>query len=99
CLVFGLPFGAVGLFSAWGLLSTFQNSSETSDWIKVKADVVSAKLEESRGRKSTTYRAVVAYRYVVDGKTYVGNRVSLTGFGGADNVGDYQREIASHLID
>ncbi len=66
------------------------------EWVLVRADVLTANLVQSKGR-SSTQRAVATYRYTFEGKDYTGTRLSIATMGGADNIGDWQEEIADFL--
>ncbi len=55
-------------------------------WMEVDARVLHAELETNHdGEGGTTYRAIAEYQYVIQGKKYVGDRVSIDST--ADNLG------------
>ena len=98
CLAFAIPFGGVGVFASWAIGATLVNAWEARDWVRVRATVESAALQESRGTKgSTTYRAEGRYVYVVDGKRYEGKRLGVGAMGGSDNVDDWHHEVSAAL--
>jgi hypothetical protein len=100
CMVFAVPFGGVGLLGAVGLGKMFLDSHRAKDWVVVQAKVDQAALKVSRGKKgSTTYQATAAYRYMIGGKEYVSTRLGFDLWGGSDNLGDWQEEMAGFMED
>ncbi|MBL8523520.1 MAG: DUF3592 domain-containing protein, partial [Betaproteobacteria bacterium] len=95
CLMFALPFGAGGAVGIWGLWSYGGGWIKTRSWQPVMVEVQSASLNESRSRKSTSYRTEAVYRYDVEGKSYQGTRVGYTNT--SDNVGSWQEDIHHEL--
>jgi hypothetical protein len=95
--LFALPFAGIGIgMLLFLLLPMLREWHATQAWVPVEAYVTSANLESSRGSKSTTYRAVASFRYTWDGLDYTGSRIGLSK--GADNIGDYQQDMASALM-
>jgi hypothetical protein len=96
-LVFAIPFGGGGLFAGWVIADMVSENQKSAEWVVVKATVQSAELRASRGRKSTTYEAAGTYRYRFGGKEYTGAQLGLSSVGGADNIGDWQEDMAGYL--
>ena len=96
CLAFAIPFGGVGLWASWVVASTLRDAWSAREWVKVRADVITADMRQSAGRRSTTYRADAVYRYTYDGMDYTGSRLGLVAMG-SDNIGDWQEEMADFL--
>lgn len=95
---FALPFTAAAVFVWYMVGLAAVEAWEARDWVKIKADVVSADLSSRTGRSSTTWRAVGTYRYEFGGRTYESSRLGVGEFGsGGDNIGDWQEEMASYL--
>lgn len=97
CLAFAIPFGGVGLWASWVMVSTLRDAWGAREWVKVRADVISAEMQQGTGRRSSTYRADAVYRYTFDGKEYTGSRLGISTMGGSDNIGDWQEEMAEFL--
>ncbi|MBL0143338.1 MAG: DUF3592 domain-containing protein [Betaproteobacteria bacterium] len=95
CLVFGLPFGGVGVWATHSIVETLSAARSARDWVKVRATVDNAKLESGDG----TYRAEAAYRYRFEGKDYTGTRLGISTLGGSDNIDDWHEQIAGRLED
>lgn len=97
-LVFAIPFGGVGAFATYGVVSLFGDSRQAEEWVLVQAKVEEAQLTTSRGSKGgTSYRAEGAYSYAFGGKKYMGRQLGFDALGGADNVGDWQTSMAAFL--
>lgn len=94
-LVFGLVFLGVGL-----ILGYFLVFPDVCDWLAARAYVsvpgklYRVELQSHRG-KSATYNVRATYRYTFRDQTYTGSRVAISD--GADNVGDYQRNLYHRL--
>jgi hypothetical protein len=95
-MLFGLLFFLVGtgifVFTAIPALLEF---ADMRQWQSTDGVLTQAALETSRGKDSTTYRATASYHYDVAGRRYRNDRVAI--MGGADNIGDFQRELGSLL--
>lgn len=97
-LLFAVPFGAVGAFASYGIGSMVSGSLRANDWVIVQAKVDDAALNRSSGRKGgTTYSASGAYRFTMAGKEYTSDKLGFMPFGGSDNVGDWQEDMAALL--
>ncbi len=96
-LVFAIPFGGGGAFAGWIIAGMVGENHKSADWVVVKATVQSAELRSNRGRKSTTYEAAGSYRYQFGGQEYTGTQLGLSSLGGADNIGDWQEDMAGFL--
>ncbi len=94
--LFALPFAAVGLWMLYSVSTTLADALEMRSWHPVEAQLLRGGYE-TRSGDSTTFEAFADYRYEFDGRTYTGDRVSLSP--GGDNIGDYQRELGSRLAD
>ena len=84
CLLFGLPFGAVGVFATWVLFATVSDGLRARDWVKVAAIVDGYDSGE------------VNYRYRVDGREYGGKRLTVSPLTGSDTVSE---ELHSRLTE
>jgi hypothetical protein len=73
CLLFAVPFGGVGVFTGWLAGTTLYDGARARDWVLVKAEPVGE----------------AAYRYVIDGREHVSERVTLlrVGTSDVDNAG------------
>jgi hypothetical protein len=98
CLLFGLPFGGVGVWATHSIVETLSAARAARDWVKVRATVDAARLETG-GSGSTTYRAEATYRYRFDGRDYTGTRLGISAIGGSDNIDDWHEAIAGRLED
>jgi Protein of unknown function (DUF3592) len=97
-LLFALPFGGVGAFAAYGIVTSLNESRRASDWVLVQAKVDDAELRASHGKKGgTTYSAEGSYRYTLGGREYVSTRLGIDPFGSSDNVGDWNVSMAALL--
>ncbi len=98
CLVFAIPFGGVGAFATWAIGKTALEAWQARDWVRVKATVEQATLEESRGSKGgATYRAEGSYAYVFQGVRHTGSRLGIGAMGGSDNIDDWHHEVNGRL--
>ena len=93
--LFALPFFGVGVWMLWSVSSTLYDAYQMQDWVQVEARLSAAGYRTHSGEDSDTYEAYATYHYVVQGQTYRGDRVGLAK--GADNIGDYQRDIGRNL--
>ena len=95
CLLFAIPFGLGGGFAIYSMTVHLGGWIETRSWQPVMAEVLEVRLNESRSRKSTTYRVEARYRYDANGVSHTGSRVGYTAMG--DNVGSWQEDIYREL--
>ena len=93
--LFALPFFGVGVWMLWSVSSTLYDAYQMQDWVQVEARLSSAGYRTHSGEDSDTYEAYATYSYAYQGQRYTGRRVSLAE--GADNIGDYQRDIGRNL--
>ena len=93
--LFALPFLGVGVWMLWSIGNAVHDVTRMSDWVQVDARLLSGGYTRHSGDDSDTYEAYAEYTYTVAGRSYVANRVSVSG--GADNIGDYQQDIGSEL--
>ncbi len=95
-LVFGAVMTAVGIFGGLAQLhEQARNWTAARRYVPVPAQVESAFLDSTRGKKSTTYQAKAQFSYEYQDRRYVSNRVSFSNF--SDNIGDFQHRLASEL--
>jgi hypothetical protein len=92
--LFALPFAAVGVFMLGWVGKNGLDAWQMQSWQPVSAQVTSAGYETHSG-DGTTYKAYASYDYSWRGQGFTGNRVAMDDM--ADNIGDYQTEIASRL--
>ncbi|HYC36671.1 MAG TPA: hypothetical protein VEC19_09635 [Usitatibacter sp.] len=76
CLLFGLPFGGIGLFAAWAMATTVHDGWRARDWVKVAAYV-----EGYDGGD-------IDYRYSIDGREFRGDRLTVFPLKGDDQVSE-----------
>ncbi|MEQ8204855.1 MAG: DUF3592 domain-containing protein [Woeseia sp.] len=93
--LFGLPFFAVGLWMLWSISSAFMDYWQMQDWLSVDAQLHTAGYRTQQGDDSNTYEAYATYSYTINGQSYTGSRVAISG--GADNIGDYQTDTGNRL--
>jgi len=89
--LFALPFAAVGVWMLWSVGSTVCDAWQMRDWVQVEASLSAGGYETH----DDTYEAFARYEYTYGGRTYSGDRVGIAG--GADNIGDYQRDLGRKL--
>ena len=85
CLVFAIPFGAIGAGAAYAIGATIRDGLAAREWVRVKAEVL------SYGNGSALYR------YTMDGKSYTGDRLGSNVLGGTDNVDSWHEDMDSML--
>ncbi len=96
CLfLFALPFAGVGVFMGYLTATAIVDWYSMRSWVRVDAELVAVNLREHSDSDSTTYEVTASYRYFHDTREYTGSRVGL--HGGADNIGDYHRDLYSEL--
>ncbi|MEJ2128099.1 MAG: DUF3592 domain-containing protein [Woeseiaceae bacterium] len=93
--LFALPFLGVGIWMGWSIGNAIYDTVRMSDWVRVEARLTRAGYETHSGDDSDTYEAYAEYTYLVEGRAYTGDRVSVSS--GADNIGDYQQDIGREL--
>lgn len=94
--LFLLPFAAVGTFMFYLIFSDLHGWFKMQSWEEVPARIVTANLEShSDSDGGTTYKATAQYEYVYKDKRYTSSRVSR--YGGADNIGSFQRDIYNEI--
>lgn len=96
-VVFFSIFATVGIGLLFvGVIPSLTEAHAMKRWYGTPAIVTSAKLEAVSEDNSTSYKAVASYTYQFNDRQYQGNRVSIGS--GSDNVGDYQQNTASGLM-
>jgi len=93
--IFALPFFGVGVWMLWSIGSTLADAWHMRQWQPVEARLVDAGYETRAGDDSDSYEAYAIYTYSYSGREYRGNRAAVAR--GADNVGDYQRNLGDRL--
>jgi len=93
--IFALPFFGVGVWMLWSIGSTLTDAWHMRQWQPVEARLVDAGYETHTGDDSDSYEAYAIYNYSYSGREYRGTRVAVAH--GADNVGDYQRDLGNRL--
>lgn len=98
CLVFAIPFGGVGVFASWSIVTTLADAVRARSWVPVQATVERTELRESEGSEGdSTFRAVGLYRYEFEGAPYSGRRLGLSRQGGSDNIDDWHAAVVARL--
>lgn len=95
-LMFAIPFGFFGLFSASNLAKNIGDWSRARNWQSVSANVIDTALVRSTGSRGTRY-VTASYRYRFLEKAYEGTRVGLNQ--GSDNIGTWHRDMYENLIE
>lgn len=93
--LFALPFAAVGVWMMWSVGSSCYDAWRMDDWVRVDAVLLDAGYESHSGDDADTYEAYARFTYDFRGRTYTGSRVAISS--GADNIGDYQRDLGRRL--
>ena len=94
-LLFALPFFGVGVWMTYSIGSNIAEHLRMQDWMPVQGKLIRAGYETHVGDDSNSYEAYAEYSYTLNGRNYVGDRVAIGG--GADNVGEFQRELGNRL--
>jgi hypothetical protein len=85
CLLFAVPFGAVGVGASWLLGRMVYDHQRSAEWVRVKATVDSF----SRGK--------VQYRYRMGDVEYRGDRLGLNPLEGRDSIDSWQADMFNML--
>lgn len=94
--LFATPFAAFGVgMLLLSVVPAVYDWARMQAWQPVPAALVSASLDRSSSRKSSSYGVTARYRYEMAGQTYVGERVAVGS--GMDNIGDFQEELGRRL--
>jgi len=70
-LVFGLIIGGVGLYR-------YNLGKKSASWPAVKGKMTYARAVSTKVDNKNEYRLSVKYRYIVDGKSYTGERITAS---------------------
>lgn len=94
--LFALPFALTG----WGLLllgvvPTAYDWVRVQSWQPTPATLTAAEFVTNRSTKGRSYRVTATYRYRIDDRDFVGQRVAVSNH--ADNVGGFQEELGARL--
>jgi Protein of unknown function (DUF3592) len=95
-LMFAIPFGLFGLFSASNLAKNIWDWSRARYWQSVPASVIDTALVRSTGSRGTLY-VTARYRYLFLEKAYEGAQVGLSQ--GSDNIGTWHRDMYENLVE
>ncbi len=93
--MFGLPFFGVGVWALWSVSSGFTDAWHMQSWQPTQARLIRAGYDTRSGDDSNTYEAYALYAYSIGGQEFTNDRVAIAG--GADNIGDYQRDMGRKL--
>ena len=93
--LFALPFSGIGVWMGFSVFSHAFDAWQMRSWVSVEASLQSAGFDTHSGEDTDTYEAYAEYTYEWLGRAYRGDRVSISS--GADNIGDYQRDLGSRL--
>ena len=95
-LLFGLLFLFAGLATAYVTAgSMIYGYIKSSNWVEVKAQLSSLKLNYHQGDDSTTYSVSGTYSYQYGGVVYTSSDISLSK--GSDNIGSYWQDLHDKL--
>lgn len=90
-LLFALPFAGVGIgMTGWAGWCAWQ-FRQMQSWVETPATILDVNLK----RGDDTDQVTASYAYKVDGKEYLGDRVTL--HSGGDNIGSFQRDAYREL--
>lgn len=78
--LFGLPFATIGIVAGLSLFRLGYDEIRMQSWTEIPCTLLSAELKDETDTESRTVRVVASYRYRVNDKDYVGNRVTTTDF-------------------
>lgn len=93
--LFALPFFGVGAWMGWSIGHAIYDSVRMSSWVQVEARLLKGGFETHPGDDSDSYEAYAEYTYVVDGRSYTSDRVSVSS--GGDNIGSYHQALGREL--
>ncbi|MDH3441579.1 MAG: DUF3592 domain-containing protein [Gammaproteobacteria bacterium] len=93
--LFALPFFAVGAWMGYAIGDHLLDARAMNSWQPVDAKLSAAGYRTHSGDDSDTYEAYGQYAYTWNGQPYYNDRVAVAG--GADNIGDYQRDLGRRL--
>ena len=94
--LFGVPFLLMGCFFCWiGGPKPLLNVVASGHWPQVPCVITSSELDSHYSDGSTTYRAVIQFRYTYEGRTYTGGQYDFgdgysSGSSGKQRVVDAQ---------
>ena len=93
--LFALPFFGVGVWMGYAIGDHLLDARAMSSWQPVDATLSAAGYRTHSGDDSDTYEAYGQYTYSWAGQRYNHDRVAIAE--GADNIGDYQRNLGRRL--
>ncbi|MBM4163900.1 MAG: DUF3592 domain-containing protein [Lentisphaerae bacterium] len=92
----GLIFLGVGAGFGFFSVRTLLRAETMRAWRETPATVLACSLDISRGSKGgSTYRVSASYRYEADGRSHIGERVTL--HSGSDNIGRFHQRVHATL--
>lgn len=94
-VLFALPFSGVGVWMFWSIGNGFADAWRMQSWQPTEARLIQAGYNTHSGDDSNTYEAYATYTYQLLGQQFTNHRVAIAG--GADNIGDYQRDTGRAL--
>jgi len=94
-ILFALPFFGVGVWMLLSVSGSFHDAWRMQSWVPWEAGLTRAGYETHQGDDSDTYEAYAQYTYSFGGQNYTNDRVAIAS--GADNIGDYQRDLGRRL--
>ena len=79
-ILFGLIFSIAGLAMLKPItIDPLTKTHDAKRWLSTPAIVISSKVKSHSSDNGTTYSVYIAYRYTVDGESYVGDRYTFVG--------------------
>ena len=94
-IIVSLPFFGIGVWMLWSVSSNFTDAWQMQNWQPMQAHLTRAGYDSHSGDDAATYEAYAAYTYSIRGQEFANDRVAIAG--GADNIGDYQRDTGRKL--
>ena len=94
-ILFASPFFGVGVWMLWAVANDFNDAWQMRSWQPTQARLIQAGYNSKSGDNSTTYEAYAQYTYQFRGQEFTNDRVAIAG--GADNIGEYQRDMGRKL--
>jgi hypothetical protein len=79
-IAFGALFVLIGLGVTYAtFLKPWLQQQDAKQWVSTPATVLESTVRSHRGDDSTTYSVYIAYQYIYNGKSWVGDRFGFTG--------------------
>lgn len=93
--LFALPFFGVGVWMGYSIAGDLVDAWQMQKWTPVEAELRDGGYHSHDSDDGYTYEAYARYRYSFAGVHYENDRVAIAG--GADNIGDFQRDLGQRL--